>query len=746
MVFALNMRGLCLLLISLITISCSLIKTDSSENPVLFTVDSTSISTEEFIYNFGKNIDYSDSGITQKDINEYLDLYINFKLKVREALLQGLDTTVSFINEFNKYKDQLTESYLKDDSIIIKLVHETYERMKYEVNVSHIIIQVQNQNNPVDTLKAFNEINDIYDKLKAGENFEQLAIKYSEDPSVISNKGNLGFFSALQMVYPFESMAYNTPVGEFSKPFKTRFGYHILKVNDIRQSKGKVQVAHIMLRLSDQMTKKDSVYLENRIRQLYDSLNNGGNWNVLCKQFSEDANTKNNGGILQPFVVGRVVPSFSEVAFNLNYPNEISKPVLTPYGWHIIKLIKRFPLESFEDLKEELTERVKRDSRSELTHTYLIAKLKRENDFQINVMVKDRCLDLSDSSLIIGKWMFDSTEQFLGEDLFTIQEQKYPVKQFFNFVTQNQKRNASSDPQIYMNELLNNFIEEELIEYEKSHLEEKYYDYKMLVKEYREGILLFDLMNKEVWNKALIDTIGLRNYYQHHIDEYLWEERLDAMIFSSNNMQEIDMVRNLLKQTYYPISENILSLNLSDEVELKSIMHNELDSIFHVIEKDSTQFMEVSCSKIVKDIFLEYFSLKNINLNKVIFKEEENDVMNVKIISNSKKSLEKELNKNSALTLQVESGFYERGANEILDLIEWEPGIYDLSIENIEYLVYIERIVPSTYKNLGEVKGQVISDYQSFLEKEWIKDLKEKYSVNVNKNALQEIYTHFEVN
>jgi peptidyl-prolyl cis-trans isomerase SurA len=268
----------------------------------------------------------------------------------------------------------------------------------------------------------------------------------------------------------------------------------------------------------------------------------------------------------------------------------------------------------------------------------------------------------------------------------------------------------------------------------------------MLVKEYREGILLFDLMNKEVWNKALIDTIGLKNYYHHHIDKYRWEERLDAIIFSSSNMQEIEMVRNLLRQTYYPISENILSLNLSNEEDLDSIMYTKLDSIFHVIEKDSTQFIEISCSEVMKDIFLEYFSLKNMNINKIIFKEEEEDVMNVKIISNSKKSLEKEFNKNSALTLQVESGFYERGTNEILDLIEWEPGIYDLSIENVEYLVYIERIVSSTNKNLGEVKGQVISDYQNFLEKEWIKDLKEKYSVNVNKNALSEIYTHFKVN
>jgi peptidyl-prolyl cis-trans isomerase SurA len=744
MVYQLNMRGLCLLLLSVIVFGCSLFKTNTSDDPVLFTIDYTSVFSEEFIYNFGKNINYSDSAITKNDINEYLDLYINFKLKVTEAVAQGLDTTESFINEFTKYKDQLTESYLKDDSIILELVQEAYQRMRYEVNVSHIIIQTQNQSNPADTLKAFKQINTIHYKLMAGEKFEKLAIKYSEDPSVKVNNGNLGFFTALQMVYPFESMAYNTPVGEFSHPFKTRYGYHILKVNDIRPARGKVQVAHIMLRLSNQMLPNDSAFVENRIYQIYDSLNNGGNWDVLCRQFSEDGNTKNTGGILQPFEVGRVVPSFAEVAFSLKYPNEISNPVLTPYGWHIIKLVEKYPLESFEDLKDDLTERIKRDSRSELTHTYFIAKLKKENNFQINVAIKEKCLDMADSSLMMGKWDYDSTNLFFDEYLFMIQNQEYKVKQFHRYVAENQNKNNFSVPRLYINELLSNYIEQELIEYEKAHLEEKYYDYKMLVKEYREGILLFDLMNQEVWNKALIDTLGLEQYYQNHIHEYQWEERLDVMIFSSNKLQEIEMVRNMFDQSFYPITDNI-SLSSTKTEGLDSVMFNKLDSIIQVVGMDSTKYLEIACNEIMTDEFLHYFKSRNTDLNKIIVKEHETNSINVKILSSSKKSLEKVFNQNSALTLHVESGLYEKGDNEILDLIEWKPGIYDLSIENIEYLVYVERLVASSNKKFEEIKGQVISDYQNFLEREWIEELKRKYDVNVNKDALSKIYGHFEV-
>jgi peptidyl-prolyl cis-trans isomerase SurA len=618
--------------------------------------------------------------------------------------------------------------------------------MQNEIDVSHIIIKIENQNNPDDTLIAYNKIMNIYTSIESGDDFQKLAIQYSEDPSVKLNNGNLGYFTALQMVYPFENMAYYTPIGEYSNPFKTRFGYHILKVNDIRPSRGKVQVAHIMIRLSNRMTHLDSISVEKKTYQIYDSLIKGGNWDTLCRQYSEDANTKNNGGLLQTFETGRVVPSFADAAFSLTMTDEISKPVLTPYGWHLIRLINKYPLQSYENLKDEISERVKRDSRSELTHTYLINKLKSDNNFHINEIIRTECFNLADSSLVSGTWTFDSTGTFLNEHLFTIQGKAYSVKDFFNYILHNQKSNERIAPSVYMNDIMEDFIDEKLIEYEKANLEEKYYDYKMLVKEYHEGILLFDLMEKEVWNKALIDTIGLEQYYNQNIDNYKWEDRIDAMVFSTTNIDEIEVIHKLLNQQYYQVYEDSVTILVLDEKELDGQSRKQLDSFYNIVILDSALYLEVSCNQLMKKIFLEHIKLENLDPDKFVFDENEEKSLHLKIVSSSKKSLEKTFNEKSALTLQVESGFFEKGDNKIVDLTDWEPGIYDLSIEDVEYVVYVERIIPAANKKLNEVRGQTISDYQNFLEKEWIKELKNKYSVKINDNALSKIYRQFGIN
>ena len=731
--------------LSIVTLSCSLIKPDSSDRSILFDIDGTPVHSEEFLYNFGKNLYNSDTVITRDDIDEYLDLYINFKLKVKEATVQGLDTTQSFITEFTKYKDQLTESYLKNDSIIIELVKEAYDRMKYEVNVSHIIIRIPNQNDHNDTLSAFDKINGIYEKLDSGAVFQELAIAWSEDPSVKMNHGNLGYFTALQMVYPFESMAYTTPVNQHSVPFRTRFGYHILKVNDIRPARGKVQVAHIMLRFPSNPTSKDSVVVKNTIFQIYDSLINGGVWEALCRQYSEDANTKNNGGILQPFETGRVIPAFSEAAFRLNESGEISEPVLTPYGWHIIRLIKKDPLESFLEIKDELTERVRRDSRSELAHTFLIDKLKKENNFQMNEMVREACFQIADSTLFSNNWPLGTTEKLMNEPLFTLQGKDYPAIDFLNYARLKTNDRAQKFPDADMGELMNGYIEEKLIEFEKEHLAEKYYDYKMLVKEYREGILLFDLMDKKVWNKAVEDTLGLEAYFNQHVEEYNWEERLDAMIFRTSSAEEIEVVHNLLDHPFYVVSEDTIQNILSNDGQLDGESLSRIDSLFNLILQDTSLYVEVACNPKNMEVMIKFLKENNRMNKKVFFSDIEEDALYLRVVTSSKKSLEETINKNSALTLQVESGLYQKGDHEIIDLIEWKPGIYDLSIEDQDYLVYVERIIPSANKDLIEVRGQVISDYQNFLEKEWIEELKSKYSVNINNDALSKIYKQFGV-
>ena len=732
-----------MIFISLFTLGCRSTRPDSSLQPVLFNIDENPVYSEEFLYNFKKNLNDSDSLIETKDINEYLNLFINFKLKVKEATTQGLDTTQEFLNEFNKYKDQLTESYLKDDSILITLVKEAYNRMQYEINVSHIMIRVQNEYDPIDTMQAYEAIINVYKELESGADFQKMAILYSQDPSVKMNHGNLGYFTALQMVYPFENMAYHTPVGQYSKPFKTSFGYHILKVNDIRPAQGKIQVAHIMLRFPDHSSQTDSAEVKDKIFQIYDSINNGGIWEVLCRQYSEDENTKNSKGVLKPFETGRVIPAFSEAAFRLKKPEDISEPVLTPYGWHIIKLINKIPIQTYEEIKDELTERVKRDSRSGLSHTYLIKKLKEENNFHLVDNVWDECIKSADSILLSVNWIPDSSQDLLHSPLFTIKGKEYPVMDFIGYVHLKKGNRQGKPSEVYLKLLRDDLIEEKLIEFEKAHLEEKYYDYKMLVNEYYEGILLFNLMDKEVWNRAINDTLGLNSYFKLNKNNYRWPERADAMIFSTSSAEEIEMVRNMLNQPTYTVAEDKLEIRLEDNGYLDNESGTMINNLLEQVGNDTTLYLEVSCNTKTKEVLQSYLDSENQKNDRILYNNNTGDEVYLKLVSSSKKYLKKIINENTNLNLQVESGLYEKGDHEIMDLIDWRPGKHDLSIENVEYLVYVVSIIPPASKDLSEVRGQVISDYQDFLEREWIKELKGKYSVNVNDNALLKIYKEF---
>ena len=310
-------------------------KSTSAQN--LFTVNKKAVTTDEFIYLYKKNHQNKAEDFTSEKIQEYLDLFINFKLKVEEAKARGLDTTQAFIREFNQYKEELRKPYLPDTKLTDSLVRLTYDRMKEEVKASHILINVKPDASPEDTLKAYNRIIEIRNKIKAGEDFGMAASQFSEDPSARSNNGNLGYFTALQMVYPFETAAYNTKVGEISMPVRSRFGYHIIYVADRRPARGEVEVSHIMIRTGDD---KDNEKAKNTIFDLYDQLQGGVKWEELCKQYSEDPGSKDNGGKLRQFGTGAManIPEFERIAFSLSKPGEISDPFQTQYGWHIIRL------------------------------------------------------------------------------------------------------------------------------------------------------------------------------------------------------------------------------------------------------------------------------------------------------------------------------------------------------------------------------------------------------------------------
>jgi len=505
----------------------------------LFTVDNTAVSTDEFIHLYSKNSLNKSEKSSEQSVKEYLDLLINFKLKVAEAHARGLDTTQKFNKEFKTYREELKRPYRAEPDALDKLTRETYQRLKEEVKASHILIMAKPDASPADTLAAYEKITQARNRVLNGESFEKVAAEISEDPSAKYNFGNLGYFTAMQMVYPFEEAAYNTQPGEISAIVRTQFGYHLIKVFDRQPARGEVEVSHILLRASS----PDDSKVKGKIFEVYDQLKAGREWDEVCSEYSEDPATKNNGGRLRPFGIGALasVPEFEAMAFAMKQPGEISDPFQSNIGWHIIRLEKKIPLLPFSEMEPALKRKLSRDERLQISKQALSNKRRREYQFSEDGATKEKIFEQADSSLILGSWRFHGNEALKSQTLFTIQNQPTTASDFFQYIRNNQVPTSLS-PSAYMNQLYESFADEKIMTAEEEKLLIEHPEYKNLLNEYREGILLFDIMEQEVWNKASADTLGQRKFYEANKAKYQAGERLEARIFSAADKSVIQEV------------------------------------------------------------------------------------------------------------------------------------------------------------------------------------------------------------
>jgi peptidyl-prolyl cis-trans isomerase SurA len=662
------------------------------ENSVLFSVDTLKITSAEFNYALNKN-NYSKEKISRKDIEDYLSLYINFKLKVRDAYSLGNDTLSSFLKEYNDYKRQLDDSYLQNDNWLDSLTRESYERMRFEIRASHILVNIKKQD---DTVSSFVRINKIYDLLQTGTPFESVAKEYSDDPSVHYNGGDLGFFTSLQLVYPFEDMAYKTLPGNVSRPFRTKFGYHILKVTDKKPNPGTVSVAHIMLRYKQGMSKSDSVKVRESANDVFVKLAEG-DWDKICAEYSEDNNTKNNHGLLPAFGVGRMIPSFAETAFALKNPGDISKPVETPYGWHIIRLIEKKPFQSYENIHSELREQVKQDDRYALVQEKYLDFLSRKNNYKVYDGILDKCISQADERLNDGKWKNNSDTVFLKSILFSIKSINYSAGDFFEYVTANEKPSKSHTPQQYMKILFSDFRQKSLLDFERNHLIENYPEYRWLVKEYKEGILMFNLMDSKVWKKATEDTTGTLKYFLDNRQKYTTGERANATIVMTNDTTVLNGIVNVFKNPFYPT--RFPSYNYQGRIDAQHL--NKLDSLYRLAVQNKELYISVSGNNhSIDTIKNSIIPVMKYDASKFNFDTRYiSDSVSLTIVTTSKKKVSELYSGIQGLILQIDTGRYEKGSNDILKMIDWKEGSYYLSIEDKDYIVEIDRIFPSGLKN-----------------------------------------------
>jgi peptidyl-prolyl cis-trans isomerase SurA len=634
----------------LLFISCVVsILLHAQDQDYVIEINNKKISKNEFLQIYLKN--NQQPKFDKKSIDEYLELYKKFKMKVLEAESQGYDTLPKLKKELLGYRKSLSTPYLIDKQENIKVVEEAYNRLQKEVKASHILIRLDQNASPEDTMKAFERIEAIKKRIENGEDFAKIAKEVSEDPSAVTNGGDLGYFTAFQMVFPFEEAAYNTPINQLSSIVRTRFGYHLLKVVDKRAARGIMKTAHIMIAVKRDGNKSDIDVAKKKIEEIYLKLKAGEKFEELALNFSDDPGSSEKGGKLPEFGSGtttRMVPEFEEAAFQITKDGEFCAPIQTDFGFHIIKRLDLSPLASFESMKKELQSKVNRDDRSKKTQTALINKLKIEYNFQdlskkgLKWFVKN-----IDSNYYKGKWTASKLKK--DEVLFNLKNQSFTQKQFANYINSNY-RVPKTDAKNLINKQYQAWVSQEILTYEDSQLETKYPEFKALMQEYHDGVLLYEIMTDKVWNKANKDTIGLKNFYESHKFNYQWKDRIDAMIYECLDKNIANQVIKMLK---------------SDTITSK-----------HILEK---------------------------------------------------------LNAKSELNLKVKTNKYEISEIPYLKGRTFKKGTNpSYEFGGKYYVIKVDELIPAGPKLLLDAKGLITSDYQNYLEQEWLKELAKKYAFKIN--------------
>lgn len=632
------------------------IQVSAQNDDSVIEIDGKKVSKSEFLQIYLKN--NNAPKYDQQSLDEYMELFKKFKLKVAEAEALGYDTIPKLKKELEGYRKQLAQPYLIDSSQNSYLVNQAYERMKTEIRASHILIRVEENALPEDTLRAFNKIMALKKRIEAGEDFAAVAKSKggSEDPSAQRNNGDLGFFTAFQMVYQFEEAAYTTPVGSISNPVRTKYGYHILKIADQRPARGTMKAAHIMIAVSKDASEEEKVSAQKKVDEIYAKLKNGESFATLASEFSDDGQTAEKGGELPLFGTGtttRMVPEFEEAAFALKNDNDISQPVKTDVGFHIIKRLQWTPLRTFAELKKEIQSKVNKDDRAISTQLSFITKMKKSYGFADNFAKTSKWFVQNiDTNYVKGKW--NASKLKSDKVMFTLADQKFTQKQFAKYLEKNYRAVRSTDNRTLVEKQYANFQKAEILAFEERQLDSKYPEFKALMKEYHDGILLYEVMTDKVWNKAIKDTAGLRVYFNANNNKYVWGERANAYVYECTSKEVAAKVATLLK---------------SDTISSKTIIG--------IINKDSELNLRVRTGKF-----------------------------------------------ETATTSYLKNQVIKKGVNPVYQF------------ENKFYVVKVDELLPAGPKLLSEAKGAATSDYQTYLEKQWLEEIAKKHPIIVNKQVL----------
>ncbi|HQU58282.1 MAG: peptidylprolyl isomerase [Phaeodactylibacter sp.] len=537
------------------------------DDPVLFTVEKTPVQKSEFVYIYSKT-NGKDADFSRKSLEEYLDLYIKFKLKVQKAREMKLDTIPQLKNELAGYRRQLADSYLLDKEVTEKLIQEAYDHIQQDVDISHILIAVKEDASPADTLASYQKAMEIKKQLAGGGDFAELAKEVSADKSAANNGGHIGFVTALfpNGFYELEKAAYSLPLNKLAGPIRTSAGYHLLIVHGRRPARGEMEAAHILLRTQD----KDPAMVKKRIDSIYLALQSGADFETLAKQLSEDGNTASNGGYIGFFGINKFSRSFEDAAFALQTDGAYSQPFQTNVGWHIVKRISHRGIQPYNIERSRLEGQIKRDLRFEEARQAMIERIKKEANLKEYPKVLDDYAATLTDTFLTFRWK--APEKPSDAVLFELGgDYKATLGELTDYMERSSRQRIrmgrEADIKAAVQELYAAFLDENIMKYEEKQLEKKYPDFKSLMREYEEGILLFEATKMLVWDKAAQDSSGLAEFFKLIEGKYRWEERAVTSIYRMQDKfrDQLEEVRGFVA-THTP--EEVLAKYNTEEVPM----------------------------------------------------------------------------------------------------------------------------------------------------------------------------------
>ncbi|MFK8056491.1 MAG: peptidylprolyl isomerase [Saprospiraceae bacterium] len=526
---------------------------------ILFSVDGNPVSVEEFDYIYSKT-NGDTATYSRESLQEYLDLYKRFKLKVAKARDMGLDTVPSLMQELAGYRRQLSDSYLVDQEVTEPMARELYDRMQEDVNVLHIAIDLPKSPSE-DTLSAYEKAKIALERVQGGVMWGKVARDFSTDPSAPRNGGEVGYITAPLPIglYALENAIYETKPGELSGIVRSDKAYHIIKVLDRREARGEVEAAHIFLRKPKDA---DDAAVKTRIDSIYKALNAGAEFDVLAKTLSEDTRSAPRNGYIGFFGINRYERSFEDAAFGVNKDGGYGAPIETRVGWHIIKRISKRAKTDWNTSKSELVTRIKRLPRYEIGRVEMVERLKNEYNFTENKVLLNKYVESLPDSFMNYRWKPGPVDEV---NLFTFKGDDREVKlsDFTSFLRRNASKRIRMEGiqsvEQAARSLYKDFVVDQTFLYAESRLDKDNPDFYNLMREYQEGILLFEATKKNVWDKAGQDTTGLEAFFAKNRGQYTWKERVEMDVYSMPIDQEKTYYGQIAKMAKKSTPEEILA-------------------------------------------------------------------------------------------------------------------------------------------------------------------------------------------